>query len=541
EGLPRDLPNRAKTFQDIGVHDRKISIDLAQKSKVKRAIEGDENSIFFHGIVNMKIRQQAIKGILVDGKLTDNPDRIVSWCTSRKEQALLFKVDFQKAFESVRWDHLDDILGKFSFDGKWQGCLLQGDPISPFLFILVIESLHVAFHRVIDRGMFVPILVGKNDLVPISHLFYDDDDIFIGKWSSSNERVDDDVALVLSCVRFEMVAYMARMNSWNEVIQKVTIKFSKWKAKSLSVGGRLTLLKSVLGSLPTYYMSLFKAPDGVLSHFERLHKSFFLGAEMDERLWLNVIKAIHGSIGSLDQPPPTYTGCSIWILIHKAVFSLYAKGVDLLRFFNLDLQKDASVAQKFQNPNFSVYFRRRPRGGIEESQFQELSSFLSSVVLSSSGDCWSWTLNSQGNFLVQLAREEIDKHLLVTSSSFRRWSKFLPIKLNGFAWRMFLVKLPTRINLSNRGLDIPCVLCPNCENAVELRNHLFFGCSMALDLFRLLGRWWNIDFINLIDPFLGNRGLMVFGLTASKSLPWKPRSSSCGGIYRSTGMWFCSL
>ncbi|GJU97791.1 AChain A, fructan 1-exohydrolase Iia [Tanacetum coccineum] len=45
------------------------------------------------------------------------------------------------------------------------------------------------------------------------------------------------------------------------------------------------------------------------------------------------------------------------------------------------------------------------------------------------------------------------------------------------------------------------VMCPNCGNAVESRNHLFFGCSMAFDLFRLLSQWWNIDIINLIDPF----------------------------------------
>nr|GEU30320.1 RNA-directed DNA polymerase, eukaryota, reverse transcriptase zinc-binding domain protein [Tanacetum cinerariifolium] len=130
-----------------------------------------------------------------------------------------------------------------------------------------------------------------------------------------------------------------------------------------------------------------------------------------------------------------------------------------------------------------------------------LSLLLSSVVLPSSSDRWSWTLNGHGDFLVKSAREEIDKHLLVTSSSSTRWSKLLPIKLNLFVWRMFLDKLPTRINLSNRDLDIPCVLCPNCGNEVESRNHLFFDCSMALDLFRLLGRWWNIDIINLINPF----------------------------------------
>ncbi|GJR10426.1 hypothetical protein Tco_0793078 [Tanacetum coccineum] len=43
-------------------------------------------------------------------------NEIVSCCKSTKEQALLFKVDFQKAFDSVRWDHLDDILEAYDKD-----------------------------------------------------------------------------------------------------------------------------------------------------------------------------------------------------------------------------------------------------------------------------------------------------------------------------------------------------------------------------------------------------------------------------------------
>ena len=45
----------------------------------------------------------------------------------------------------------------------------------------------------------------------------------------------------------------------------------------------LTLIKSVLGALPTYYMSLFRVPDGVLNQIEGLRNSFFLGADINER------------------------------------------------------------------------------------------------------------------------------------------------------------------------------------------------------------------------------------------------------------------
>ncbi|GKD69242.1 RNA-directed DNA polymerase, eukaryota [Tanacetum coccineum] len=76
KGLLDDLLNRANIFRNLGENDSKISTDLAQKAKIKWAIEGDENSNFYHGIVNKKRRQQAIKGILVDGAWIDNPNRV---------------------------------------------------------------------------------------------------------------------------------------------------------------------------------------------------------------------------------------------------------------------------------------------------------------------------------------------------------------------------------------------------------------------------------------------------------------------------------
>ncbi|GJR94769.1 RNA-directed DNA polymerase, eukaryota [Tanacetum coccineum] len=62
--------------------------------------------------------------------------------------------------------------------------LKQGDPLPPYLFILVMESLHLSLFRAIKAGIFKGIKIGSS--LNISHLFYADDAVFIGEWSIAN-------------------------------------------------------------------------------------------------------------------------------------------------------------------------------------------------------------------------------------------------------------------------------------------------------------------------------------------------------------------
>ncbi|GJT03944.1 hypothetical protein Tco_0838406 [Tanacetum coccineum] len=70
---------------------------------------------------------------------------------------------------------------------------------------------------------------------------------------------------------------MSRIQAWDGVVERVKSRLSKWKVKMLSIGGRLTLLKSVLGSMDIYQMSIHKAPLGVLRNIESLRSHFFNG------------------------------------------------------------------------------------------------------------------------------------------------------------------------------------------------------------------------------------------------------------------------
>ncbi|GJT42663.1 RNA-directed DNA polymerase, eukaryota, reverse transcriptase zinc-binding domain protein [Tanacetum coccineum] len=70
---------------------------------------------------------------------------------------------------------------------------------------------------------------------------------------------------------------MHYLSSWNILIDKFKSRLSKWKASLLSIGGRFTLIKYVLGSLGIYYLSIFKAPESIIRIFEKARAKFLWG------------------------------------------------------------------------------------------------------------------------------------------------------------------------------------------------------------------------------------------------------------------------
>ncbi|GKB81078.1 RNA-directed DNA polymerase, eukaryota, partial [Tanacetum coccineum] len=603
----------------------KEAADFVQKSKVRWAIEGDENSRFFHGIINKKRSQLAIRGILVDGswqtepqikkivnlsrrillkdypkskgyikwlanngafakgcnssfialipkimdaklvmdfrrcvykvvtkilanrlamvisnivsntqsafvserQILDGPfiiNEVLHWCKRKNKKAMFFKVDFAKAYDSVRWDYLIDVLEAFGFGMTWcqwirglcyfakasvlvngspsrefqfQCRLKQGNSLAPLLFILVMESLHLSFSKVVEAGIFKGIRL--NNSISLSHLFYTDDALIVGEWSSDNlrgfinvlkcfflasglqinihksqllgmgvSRLDIEAAAAsIGCsIMDNQIRYLgvmvggntSRHKFWADVVSKLRSRLSKWKTKTLSIGGRLTLLKSVLGASPLYCMSIFKAPKGVLKEMESIRNNFFIGADTADKkitwvAWDKVLasKKNGGDITLRDKFP---------------------------RIFALEMDKTITVAAKMASLVDSS-FRRPVCGGIEHVQFNELRSYIDSVTLSNSHDLWICNMSGDGIFRVKDIRNSIDDLMLPSWLEPTKWVKYVPIKINIFGWRARRDCLPTRANLIRRGVYMEFSNCPTCGLYVEDTHHVLFQCDLA--------------------------------------------------------------
>ncbi|PWA40157.1 reverse transcriptase domain, Reverse transcriptase zinc-binding domain protein [Artemisia annua] len=160
--------------------------------------------------------------------------------------------------------------------------------------------------------------------------------------------------------------------------------------------------------------------------------------------------------------------------------------------YALELDKSITVAAKKAQGTSIDSLRRQPSGGVESEQWSQIQTLITDIQLTSMEDRWCWTLEGMGHFSVKSARVAIDKKILITTGDPTRWSKFLPKKVNIMVWKMIMDRIPTRVNLDARGVDIPFVLCPICEGCSETVNHIFFECSFVTQVYNRFARWWDI-------------------------------------------------
>nr|GEW90494.1 RNA-directed DNA polymerase, eukaryota [Tanacetum cinerariifolium] len=113
-------------------------------------------------------------------------------------------------------------------------------------------------------------------------------------------------------------------------------------------------------------------------------------------------------------------------------------GLEKLRCILIQTDKESTVASKLGSSSVDASFRRSVRDGLERQQWDDLNSVSGSVTLSASKDRWICDLNGDGVFRVKKVRTILDDIFLPSAADATRWLKYIPIKINVFAWRVRL-------------------------------------------------------------------------------------------------------
>eukprot|EP00253_Pinus_taeda_P020881 PITA_20881 len=200
----------------------------------------------------------------------------------------------------------------------------QGDPLSPFIFVLMAKGLSRLIHHAISSKTIKGIAL--HGLPPSSHQQFVDDTMLFGHPSSAEAKsfkallelfseasgtsinasksqlfffntpipTQRNIARILGFtiatlpskyLGAPLMLSALKHASWRSLLDKLEARLSSWTFRSLNIASRLILIKSVLQTMPLYLFSILAAPKWVLKGIHNLQRNFLWGSSGLNRKW----------------------------------------------------------------------------------------------------------------------------------------------------------------------------------------------------------------------------------------------------------------
>ncbi|KAH1197534.1 putative ribonuclease H protein [Glycine max] len=462
-----EISRRKKLQEDLWVAAQAHETLLRQKSRTRWLKEGDCNTRFFHVMVNANRNRNSIKGLLIEGVWTDEPNKV------KEEIRTFFSNRFHKAdFQRPR---IDGISFK-SLDHQQNSML-----VAPF------QESEIQ-NAVWDCG---------NDKSP-------------GPDGLEQKRI--------AWIKWDQVCMpkdkgglgIKDIDSFNLAL------LAKWKWNYMQEKGEIwsRVLESKYGG----WRSLYEE-----------------GRERHQSIWWKDLKQTvnstqHGDIVHSNMRWKIVGGDKVRLWEDKWNQQQQPLAERYPRLYQISTQQNQIIRHMGQHMQSGWEWQFLWRRSLFENEIESTVNFLKDIegihIQQQGSDEWEWLGDQTRKYSTRSAY-----NLILEASKggqHQDWCKELwrikiPSKISVFAWRLIEDRLPTRMNLHRRQVQLQDLRCPFCREAVEEASHLFFHCVFIQPIWWESMSWLNLQTAFPLGPkqnFLQHISIQAAGLRSNRWRYW---------------------